>query len=84
MCDLLAGAPYMVATLAQTIHLHRPRRAQFLSPTTKPSTGAMIRNAHTSGSVGLPTMLEELLIDAGLMGHTGMPATGPLRGSVVA
>jgi hypothetical protein len=34
----------MVATLAQTIHLHRPRGAEFLSPTaTKQGTSAMIQ-----------------------------------------
>jgi hypothetical protein len=71
MFDLLADTPHMVATLAQTIPVHRPRGVAFLSPTTtKPSTGAMIRNANTSGPVGLSVMVEELLIDVTADGFT--------------
>ena len=45
--DLLAHTPHMVATLAQTIHLHRPRCTDFLSPTAvQPGTGVMVQHVN--------------------------------------
>src|SRR5262249_30001688 len=54
------------------IDLNCPGRAEFLSPTAaKPGTGAMIQdNADARGSVGLPAMVEQLLIEIAADGFT--------------
>lgn len=82
MCGLLADTPHLAAALAQTIHLHRPRSAEFLSPTAiELGTGAMIRNANTSGPVSLPAIVEKLLIDVATDGFT-LHCCGPKTGII--
>jgi hypothetical protein len=69
---VLANTPHMVATLAETVYLHSAHRIQ-PSPTRAYATvrKSMIQdNANTSGPVGLPAVVEELLIDVAADGFT--------------
>jgi hypothetical protein len=44
---VLANTPHLVATLAETINLHRTRDVEFLSPpAAEPATGAMMQCDH--------------------------------------
>ncbi|HET9258138.1 MAG TPA: hypothetical protein VFO16_23480 [Pseudonocardiaceae bacterium] len=49
MRGVLANTPHMVATLAETVHLHRALGAELLSPAAaEASTGAMIQHANAA------------------------------------